>query len=493
MKKNKTNQPKKKNIFVISISILLIFIVILVLILLNKLSFFRNNNTQYINNNTELNGINLSGLTPSEAYSKVNSYLDEKTQNFTLTLKYNDQIFTFDKNDYNINPDIASLISLANNKDIIHDSNIIDKETDSISFNYIFQGLDDKIETVCNLIETKPIDSTIIFNPDSDKLFEITPSSIGYMVDKDKLYKEINKQYLHTNTVLVDLTLVETPPAITEEYNQELTHLVSSFSTNVSDSTGGRKKNVNLALSKFNGMTIKPGETISFNQITGPHTLDNGYKIATIILKGQFVDGVGGGVCQASTTLYNALLLAGAEINEVHKHTLPVKYVPLALDAMVSEGIADLVFTNNTDYPMFIKTTNTANSVSVQIYSKPNKDGITYKTRSETIEELPAMKDKIVIDTNQEYTDKVVFKGETYRLSYARKGYSVNSYLQSWQNGNMIEEKLIRQEIYQPQPGIIIEGSLDPIQDIPVIEEEQISDTLSEDNKFLFDTNNSFS
>ena len=111
-----------------------------------------------------------------------------------------------------------------------------------------------------------------------------------------------------------------------------------------------------MALEKFNGLVINPNEEISFNSITGPHTSENGYKSAIVIYNGEFTDGIGGGICQASTTLYNALLTSGVQINEVHKHTLPIRYVPLALDAMVSEYTADLKFVNTTDYPTFWRT-----------------------------------------------------------------------------------------------------------------------------------------
>ena len=232
-------------------------------------------------------------------------------------------------------------------------------------------------------------------------------------------------------------------------------------------------------------MIVQPKESISFNEITSPHTLDNGYQIATIISEGKFVDGVGGGVCQASTTLYNALILAGMQIDEVHKHTLPVRYVPLALDAMVS-GNSDMRFTNNTDYPIFIKTSSTSEDVTVSIFSK--KTDVTYKTRSETLKEIPALPDKIVPDTKQEYVDKVLFKGETYRLTWGRGGYDTKSYLQTWQDGKMINEKLLRHEIYQPQPGIIIEGIAEPIEELPIIENEDNNQPLDIDNNFLFNT-----
>ena len=139
----------------------------------------------------------------------------------------------------------------------------------------------------------------------------------------------------------------EIKPSGTIEDLKQKTILRSKFSTNYSKSTENRKSNVRTALGAFNGQIIMPEQEVSFNEITGARTKENGYKPANIILNGVYVQGSGGGVCQASTTLYNALLLSNIEILEVSKHSLPASYVPLALDAMVSEGISDLKFKNN--------------------------------------------------------------------------------------------------------------------------------------------------
>ena len=245
----------------------------------------------------------------------------------------------------------------------------------------------------------------------------------------------------------------------TKEYNEKLTQKISTYTTNVSDSTGGRKHNVKLALSKFNGFILNPNEEISFNEITGAQTIENGYQNATIIYNGEFTDGIGGGICQASSTLYNALLLGGVEILEVHKHTLPVKYVPLGLDAMVSEYTADLRFKNTSDYPIYIRTLSDSNSVTCELYSHSLEN--TYKLRSETIATIKSTGDKIVPDTEGTYSSKVLFKGEYFRLKYPTDGYEAKAYLQTYKDGELIKEKEIRHEIYQPQQGVVIEGAED--------------------------------
>jgi len=235
--------------------------------------------------------------------------------------------------------------------------------------------------------------------------------------------------------------------------------LRSKFNTDFSKSSSDRKSNISLALSKFNGMIVEPGQTVSFNDVTGLRNSENGYKNAKIIVDGKYVPGVGGGVCQASTTLYNALLLADIDVLKVCHHTLPASYVPLSFDAMVSEGYADLVFKNNLNFPILIKTNTTDKDVNVEIYGQPLDEGINIKTISKLINIIPHSGDDIVEDKTGEYEDKVLYKGEYYRLKYPVEGYESQGFVQYYKNGELIHEKQIRSDKYLPQNGIIVEGA----------------------------------
>ena len=154
-------------------------------------------------------------------------------------------------------------------------------------------------------------------------------------------------------------------------------------------------------------MVVAPREEVSFNLVTGDKTPENGYQKAKIILNGVYVDGYGGGACQASTTLYNALILADLEILEVNPHSLPVSYVPLAFDAMVSEGYSDLRFKNNLEYPIYIKTWGDETRAYVQIYGQPLEEGLEIVRRAEFIGTIPHEGDTIVKDENKEYADQI--------------------------------------------------------------------------------------
>ena len=438
---------------------------VMVMVVVGQFFILENQEQNVITKGTSVNGYNIAGMTKENAVTYLGQVFRDNAEQFQLTLNYNNKSWHFDKRDFMVNSDIHTVLDMMQRRESEYGEysqqlKYLNENSKNINiaFNYLFVGLDEKIEEVIAEIEYEPIDSKITFDTSKSQLFSYTDDKKGLRVDKNALYERINSAFLKSNKVVVDIPTIEVNAEFTKEKNKHNTQMISMFSTNVADSTGGRKSNVKLALSKFDGMIIKNGESISFNKVTGPHTLDNGYKTATIIYNSRFVEGVGGGVCQASTTLYNALLRANIQVDEVNKHTLPVKYVPLALDAMVSEYISDLRFTNNTGSDIYIKTYSDENSVTVEIYGKPNDEGYTYDTRSETIQIIAHTGDIIKQDVSREYSDKVLFQGEYFRLTYPREGYEAISYLQTYKNGVLVDERQIRHEIYKPQNGIVIEG-----------------------------------
>lgn len=477
--KKNTSTLKSKEKANLVIGVTSVVSLMLIMVVAGEIFLLNDSNSNIIGNNTNVNGINIGGMEFGDANEKITTAFSKKAEEFELTLNYKENSWTFSKDDFVVNSNIHTILEEAflrgtngeydtqknNTNKIIKEGNSI-----KVAFNYVFLGLDEKIEEVLTKIETKPIDSEVLFNSRSKNKFYITEEKVGYTVNREKLYDNINKQFLKGNKINIDLKLEETNALVTKEQNEQITNLRSSFSTNVSDSTGNRKSNVRMALSKIDGLKIEPGESVSFNYLTGPHTLENGYKIATIIYNGKYVDGVGGGVCQASSTLYNALVKADIKIEEVNKHTLPVKYVPMALDAMVSEYSSDLRFTNTLNKPIFISAYCDENKAYVDIYGEKMEDGVEIKLRSETVKTIKHGGDNVMVDKNKEYTDKVLFKGEYFRLTYPKDGYEVKAYADYYKNGQLIEEVLIRHETYQPQNGIVIEGSETPIEGMNIIE-----------------------
>jgi len=154
----------------------------------------------------------------------------------------------------------------------------------------------------------------------------------------------------------VPVVFKETPPAVTTESLQDVNCVLSQFSTNYPAYKTDRTHNLGLAAGKIDGTCLEPGEEFSYNGVVGPRTAAAGYRMADVFADGEVRPGMGGGVCQPSTTLYDAALLAGLNVTERHHHMMPVSYVRPTRDATVAydEGL-DLRFTNSLSHPILLR------------------------------------------------------------------------------------------------------------------------------------------
>lgn len=418
--------------------------------------------------NTFINGVDVSGLTKAQAKEAVQSKMLSEKDDISLTLKSGDKSWNLSGSDFevkdNLESPIAEVLSYGREGNIFQKKQIenkIKKEGLSVNISYanILGGVESRIEEITSEIEKSAVSAQIVFSPDQEKMFTLSDQKSGLVVERDMLYAMINESLENGKTDLIEVPVREIFPQEDMSKMLEQIKLISSFSTSYSTSTDARKSNVRKALDAFNGMVVEQGQEVSFNKTTGPRTVANGYKNANIIVGGSYVKGAGGGVCQASTTLYNALILADVEILQCTHHSLPASYVPLSFDAMVSEGYADLVFKNNLAGTIYIKTHYDENNVYVEIYGPEREDGLTLRTRSELVKVLGHEGDKIIKDTKGEYASQVLYKGEYYRLKYPREGYESKGYVQYLKDGQVQEEKMIRHDHYLPQVGVIVEGT----------------------------------
>lgn len=155
-----------------------------------------------------------------------------------------------------------------------------------------------------------------------------------------------------------------------EEINEESieTTLLSSFSTKVYTKTDARMTNLNIVCEKLTGVIIAPGEVFSYNETCGPYNKENGFQKATVFINDEEVQDYGGGVCQISSTLYNAVKNCGVEIIERNNHSKDVYYVPRNQDATVSYGLLDFKFKNLNDYSLRINASANKEKVTVEIH-----------------------------------------------------------------------------------------------------------------------------
>ena len=223
--------------------------------------------------------------------------------------------------------------------------------------------------------------------------------------------------------------------------------LIAKFATYYGDSSENRKHNIALAASAIDGVLLPPEEEFSFNDTVGARTEERGYKAAFVINDGAFVEGVGGGVCQVSGTLYNCALLADLAVTCVHPHSLPVSYVAPSFDAMVSSW-SDLRFVNTLSAPVTLKMTADGQYLRAEIYGV--KGEFSVRRRSETLGEIPFETERL--------TDTSLAPGEERVEAAGKNGLRSEGWLEYFRDGALVRTLRIRRDTYLPQKRIVCEG-----------------------------------
>ena len=261
---------------------------------------------------------------------------------------------------------------------------------------------------------------------------------------------------------------VEYPKVTAEELEKVMFRdVIGTYTTKVGGAEG-RHKNVQLTASRIDGFVMNSGESIKYGELTTPFTLDNGYFLAPMYVKGKTVDGAGGGACQASSTLYAAALLADLEIVQRINHGFASDYIGLGLDATVAEGGPELEIRNNTDYPIRVVATfytqNKKDYVTVKLLGTKVDDGYV-KIRTEVLSTTPFEEE--IVETDE------LAPGERFVEQTAYTGYLVKTYRQHYAaDGTLLRETLEATSKYSARNRIVkvgkaAEGTVPPTE--PVI------------------------
>lgn len=232
--------------------------------------------------------------------------------------------------------------------------------------------------------------------------------------------------------------------------------LIAKFATYYGDSSDNRKHNIALAAKSIDGSVILPEDEFSFNDTVGARTEARGYLSAYIIQDGTFVEGVGGGVCQVSGTLYNCALLADLTITCVHPHSLPVSYVAPSFDSMVSSG-SDLRFANTLSAPVTVRMTADGKYLRAEIYGVPS--GFDIRRRSETLSTIPKQTEYVY--------DPALSPDEEVVDTWGKDGIKSEGWLEYFMDGLLVRTVRIRRDTYKPQKRIVRQGTLPENTDAP--------------------------
>ena len=280
-------------------------------------------------------------------------------------------------------------------------------------------------------VDTPAVSATRVADDTKWPPFSYTDDVPGKELDISGLNEQICGMVDRLESGEVYLTPTPVQAAITKQYLQSQIVELATYDTTVgATSQPGRFINIRVGTEKFNHLTIKPGENVSFNKVTGLRTLENGYAVAPELAYGDYREGVGGGICQVSSTLYNAVVNAGLQVKTRTQHSLASSYVPLGLDATVQDNRLDFVFVNNTGYDIYISSEYYKKGnyyhCSFTIHGRPDPNGYSYKLESTVVQEIPVPEVTYVPDTDAQY---VVYDDEEYVYTKGEKGYIVEVYL----------------------------------------------------------------
>lgn len=395
-------------------------------------------------------------------FNKIKNMLHIKKQGINIDPEFKCNIETLQKivndNFYSVYSDVCEYsVEIGENCIIVNNgksgktidaNSVFDKIVKSICNKTIKNGVDIDIKT----ISPKPIDNDEFYNKynrdavdatcvDADGGVNITPEIIGISIDRTIMDKIIDEN--RNNSESYTIPAVITYPQITSAYLEaEFTDtVIGTYSSNYGSSTLNRKSNISLASSKINSFVLNPGETFSFNNVVGPRTAETGFKEAHVYSGNKVVEGIGGGICQVSSTLYIAVVKADLEIVYRTNHSIPVSYVPLGCDATVSYGTIDFKFKNNKDTPIKIECIADGTNLTVNIYG-----------RKKYLKDISIEASKIsdVDYSVSETVDENLSHGERKVIEKGSKGSIYESYKVTKENGIEIKREFLAKSTYSP-------------------------------------------
>ena len=396
-----------------------IFYAILALLLAGSALFLGGWKAPRVRAGVTVNTVNVGGMSWVEAEKSVREHIQKGLPAFTVHTPDGEEKFKLDFSD-----NVAYLVRTAKKGEAL-----------TATVRLEWAGMEEELNSLCNRFAVEAEDAALTFSAAG---FSYTTEKYGTACDYAGLIKEVAAALAAGKT---EATLRTYPfaPKVTKGDLKARTRLLASFTTKFDTSNAARCHNIALAASNIAGTVIEAGGEFSFNGVVGKRTKENGFMEAAVIQGGEFVQGVGGGVCQASTTLMNAALRAGMQISESHPHSLSVGYVPPSLDAMVSE-YSDLKFINPYSVPVYVQAHAGGGRVTFSLYGLP--DGRRYAVESKVLLKVDPPPEKVV-----EGEEDLVLRAE-------KQGIASESYLLVYEGETLISRTRLRRDTYAVVQGI---------------------------------------
>ncbi|HNW87114.1 MAG TPA: VanW family protein [Candidatus Limiplasma sp.] len=308
---------------------------------------------------------------------------------------------------------------------------------------YDHDAVKQRIAEITAYVTRDPVNSQIeSFNPNT-RTFTFTDDQAGVTIDSDALYNEVIAK-LDQGAVgdTINVTAQITTPSITKADMMNNFKMVAAYTTNTT-SDKSRNNNISLACQAINGKALMPGETFSFNQSTGERTTDKGYQSAGAIAAGQSIEEVGGGICQVSSTLFNAVARADLEIVSRSPHAWPSTYVNYGEDATVNWPNLDFKFKNNKTTPVFVLAYYKDRKCSAEIWGMTLGTGVTIDLDSKIVKTIEPPSDVLY---KQNTSLPAGTSAETVK---AHTGYVVETYKVWYKDGQEVKRELMQTSTYK--------------------------------------------
>ncbi|MDO5716441.1 MAG: VanW family protein [Tissierellia bacterium] len=400
--------------------------------------------------------VDISGLLPEDAKKKILEAI-QKTLNQKVILQYPDKKEEKTLAELGLEAQwedaFEEAISLGRSGEERDRYEEIQKVKDrGKNFPLVFRVNPKKMEAyIASLNESfgdKPENASIEFD---ENTYHIIPGKNGYSLNEEKLIQDLQKavEAKKETTILVEGEMTE--PEIRTEDLERINGVIGTYTSDLGNGTKGRNLNIALSAKRISNRILWPGEELSFNEEMGDITVANGYYMASTIQNGQYIDSLGGGLCQTSTTLYNALIRGDVEILERHPHSIPAPYVPIGEDGAVWVGTKDLRFRNNWDFPILIMSSIANNKITFTIYGDIH-------TKDYDVEIYSVVTEKIECG-RQERPNEDLLMGETKVIKKGRNGYRAQTFKVYKKDGAVIKKVPYLKSYYPKQDWIVDVGT----------------------------------
>jgi vancomycin resistance protein YoaR len=286
-----------------------------------------------------------------------------------------------------------------------------------------------------------------------DGRVDVTPASVGRDVRSDVLRRSLERAALGDpggRTVRLPLGTVHPVRGTAQALALGVHEVEARYRTYFNHRDANRSANVRLAAAAIDQVALAPGGVFSFNRQVGPRLPDSGYREAPVVVNGRLVPGVGGGVCQVSSTLYNAVLLADLDVVTRHRHSIPSAYVPPGRDATVAYDYFDFRFRNTRDWPVVVDTEVGPGWLETRILGRRQPE-VRVEVRSEILETYrPDV---------EEVPEPGLPAGQRLVKAKGAPGFRVKVWQVIYRDGVEAERRLVSQDIYQPLKALILVGT----------------------------------